>query len=128
MFYIEPFYTNWCQLPILNVTKVLSMHNCLDLKYWEPKQQNELSYSNIQTNSCLFNSLHILGNFACFFVICWVLKNFFENFFHEYHQIVKQFVSRSGPTFKMSGLIWVQTVCQGYQQTTLVGKDLRISS
>ena len=24
----------------------------------------------------------------------------------------------------MSGLIWVQTVCKGYQQTTLVGKEL----
>ena len=26
-----------------------------------------------------------------------------------------------------SGLIWVQTVCQGYQQTTLVDKELRSS-
>ena len=25
---------------------------------------------------------------------------------------------------KMSGLIWVQTVCKGYQQMTLVGKEL----
>ena len=24
----------------------------------------------------------------------------------------------------MSGLIWVQTVCKGYQQTTQVGKEL----
>ena len=24
----------------------------------------------------------------------------------------------------MSGLIWVQTVCKGYQQKTLVGKEL----
>ena len=24
----------------------------------------------------------------------------------------------------LSGLIWVQTVCKSYQQTTLVGKDL----
>ena len=24
----------------------------------------------------------------------------------------------------MSGLIWVQTVCKSYQQTTLVGKEL----
>ena len=27
-----------------------------------------------------------------------------------------------------SGLIWVQTVCQGYQQTTLVDKDYFFSS
>ena len=25
----------------------------------------------------------------------------------------------------MSGLIWVQTVCEGYQQTTLVDKELK---
>ena len=24
----------------------------------------------------------------------------------------------------LSGLIWIQTVCNGYQQTTLVGKEL----
>ena len=24
----------------------------------------------------------------------------------------------------LSGLIWVQTVCKGYEQTTLVGKEL----
>ena len=40
--------------------------------------------------------------------------------YQEYHQSVKQFGSRSGPTF------WVQTVCIGYQQTTLVStKELR---
>ena len=26
----------------------------------------------------------------------------------------------------LSGLIWVQTVCKGYQQTTLVGKEFTI--
>ena len=26
----------------------------------------------------------------------------------------------------MSGLIWVQTVCKGYQQTTLGGKDFNL--
>ena len=26
----------------------------------------------------------------------------------------------------MSGLIWVQTVCKGYQQTTLGGKELKM--
>ena len=25
----------------------------------------------------------------------------------------------------MAGLIWVQTICKGYQQTTLVGKELK---
>ena len=26
----------------------------------------------------------------------------------------------------LSGLIWVQTVCKGYEQTTLVGKELKV--
>ena len=37
---------------------------------------------------------------------------------------VKQFGSR--PDI-LSGLIWVQTVCKGYQQTTLVSKELTCS-
>ena len=42
----------------------------------------------------------------------------------EYYQSVKQFGSRSGTTKIrpdiLSGLIWIQTVCKGYQQTTKV--------
>ena len=34
---------------------------------------------------------------------------------------IKQFVSRSDPTTS-SGLIWVQTVCNGYQQTATAGE------
>ena len=49
--------------------------------------------------------------------------NFFEKFFQEYHQNVKQFGSKSGP----SNRIGVETVCKGYQQTTLAGKELRRS-
>ena len=43
----------------------------------------------------------MLGNFACFFIICGFfsfLIYFLENVFQEYHQSVKQFGSRSGPT------------------------------
>ena len=46
--------------------------------------------------------------------------NFFEFFFEEYHQC-QQVGFRSGPTFSL-GLIRVQTICKGYQQTTLVGR------
>ena len=55
-------------------------------------------------------TLCMLGNFACFFVVCnfFFKINFFKKIFQEYHQSVKKFVSRSGPT--MSGLICVQTV------------------
>ena len=48
--------------------------------------------------------------------------NFFQNllfqkrFFQEHYQGVKRFGSRSG----RSVLIWVQTVCKVYQQTTEV--------
>ena len=28
----------------------------------------------------------------------------------------------------MSGLIWVQTVCKGYQHVTLIGKECKIPS
>ena len=55
----------------------------------------------------IFNSLHT-GFLSS--------GDFFTNVFQEYHQNVKQ-----------SGLIWVQTVCQGYQQTTLVDKELNCS-
>ena len=44
-------------------------------------------------------------------------SNFFEKLFQEYDQSVKQFESRTG-------LIWVQTVCKSYQQTTLGDKEL----
>ena len=48
---------------------------------------------------------------------------FFEKFFQKFYRSVKQIGFRSGPTFcKMSGLIWIQTVCRGYQQAPLVGK------
>ena len=53
--------------------------------------------------------------------------NFFEKFFQEYHQSVKQFGSRSEPTLCiMSGLIWVQTVnCLAPDQAgQMVGSDL----
>ena len=50
--------------------------------------------------------------------------DFFQNrllkkLFQEYYQSVKQLRSRSG-------LIWVQTVCKGYQQKTLGGKEFSI--
>ena len=48
---------------------------------------------------CLYWFFYQLGNFSWFFlVICWFFFkiNFFEKFFQEYHQSVKQFGSRSG--------------------------------
>ena len=71
-----------------------------------------------------------LSNFACFcclwsffvfFFFFLFLINFFKKDFQEYSQGVKEFGSRSGLTFDiLSGLIWVQTICKGYQQMTKV--------
>ena len=46
---------------------------------------------------------------------------FFRKFYQEYHLSVKQFGSNA-----LSSLIWVQIVCISYQQTTLVGKELKV--
>ena len=73
----------------------------------------------------LMLTLCLLGNFACFFVICWFFKiNFLENPF----RITIRVSNSLDPdeAWRLSGLIWVQTVCKGYQQTALVGKELLI--
>ena len=46
----------------------------------------------------------------------------FEKFFQEYHLSVKQIDPDQAR--RLSGLIWVQTVCKGHQQMTLGGKEL----
>ena len=68
-----------------------------------------------------------LGNFACFFCCLLILFkiNFFKNLFQEYHQSIKQFGSRFGKNI-LSGLIWVQTVCKGYKQTSPIGKEVNL--
>ena len=60
----------------------------------------------------------ILVNFACLFVVCWF---FFQDglskiSFRNTLWVSKRFGSRSG----LSVLVWIQTVCKGYQKTTKV--------
>ena len=62
----------------------------------------------------VFHQAAFLSSADFFFKI-----NFLKRIFQKYHQIVKQF----RPDRPSSGLIWVQTVCRGYQQTTLVDKE-----
>ena len=63
----------------------------------------------------------------CCLLIFFFKISFFEKFFQEYHLSVKRFGSRSGLTeHVLSGLIWFQTVCKSYQQTTLVGKESKL--
>ena len=70
-----------------------------------------------------FNIPISLGTFYCFFVVylffCKI--NFFEKFFRVYHQSFQTFWIQIRPDI-LSGLIWIQTVCNCYYQTTLVGK------
>ena len=74
--------------------------------------------------------------FACWVIFQVILSSpdfffkiiffFFVNFFREYYQSVKQFGSISGLIVNGSGLVWVQAVCKGFQQTILVGKYSKI--
>ena len=68
----------------------------------------------------------MLGNFLCFLSSV----DFFQNQF--FRKILSEILSKCQVVWiqirpnKMSGLILVQAVCKGYQQTTLVGKELNI--
>ena len=59
-----------------------------------------------------------IGSFFMFFFTfldIFFKINFFEKFFQEYYQSVNV----------LSGLIWVQTVCKSYQQTSPGYKELK---
>ena len=62
----------------------------------------------------------MLGNFVCFFVICgFFLINFFkQNLSGIPSECLTAWVQIRSD--KNSGLVWVQTVCKGYQQMTKV--------
>ena len=55
--------------------------------------------------------------FCCLLIFFKI--TFFEKVFQEYHLSVKQIESKSG-------LIWVQSVCKSYQQTTQGDKELNV--
>ena len=93
------------------VVFLLQEKACKQNRPWTDCNLSSDERDHIQINN--FLTFGMLGNFACFFVVCgfFFLINFFfkTKTFQEYHQSVKQFGSRSGPTF-----------CKGYQQTTKV--------
>ena len=70
-------------------------------------------------------TLSPLGNFSCFFLSS---ADFFQN--QLFRKILSGIPSECQTDLIqirpniLSGLIWVQSVCKGYQQTTLVGKEL----
>ena len=54
----------------------------------------------------------ILGNFACFFIVCGVFQiQYFKIIFQEYHQSLKQFWIQIRSDV-LSDRIWVQAVCK----------------
>ena len=67
----------------------------------------------------------ILGNFSFFFCHLLIFSN------QLFKKILSGIPSECQTVWTLirsddsSGLIWVQTVCQGYQQGTLVNKELR---
>ena len=70
-------------------------------------------------------TLCMLGNFACFFVVCGY---FFKlTFLQKYLSGIPSECQTVWIQIKpgvLPGLIWVQTVCKGYQQTTKVATSM----
>ena len=88
--------------------------SCLPWKCINPLNSSETTFSDKYAqmgDASNHLTICMLGNFACSFVKCGFKIKFFKKMLQEYHQSVKQFGSRSGPT---------QTVCKGYQQMTKV--------
>ena len=86
------------------------------MSHWDDSfeyQQHMFWLRNKKTNFKIRTYLE-----ACYFFANWVIFHAFLSS-ADFDFSVKQFGSSSGGT-KMSGLIWVQTVCKGYLQTTIV--------
>ena len=70
-------------------------------------------------------ALCLLSNFACFFVVCWFFQNqLFQKILSGIPSECQTVLMQIRPDI-LSGLIWIQTICKGYQQTTLVCKELK---
>ena len=74
-------------------------------------------------------TLCMLGNFACFFVVCgfFFKINFFKKNLTGIPSECQIVWIQIRPEIFLLDLIWVQTVCKGYQQTTKLppaGKEL----
>ena len=74
------------------------------------------SFENVSIPHML--TICMLGNFACVFIICEsILKLTFSNNLSVIPSECQTFWIQIGPDVLL-GLIWVQTVSKGYQQTT----------
>ena len=70
-------------------------------------------------------TLYLLRNFACFFVasLLFFKINFFEKNISGIPSVCQTFWIQIRPDI-LSGVIWMQTVCKGYPQTTHKDKGL----
>ena len=105
--------------------------NCFDciassihkvLKKMKNLAKNKTYFLRIVVFACL--TLCPLGNFFCLFVVCWFFSRstFMKNSFKNHSECQTVWIQIRPDV--ASGLIWVQTVCKSYQQTTLGGEEL----
>ena len=94
-----------------------------DISFQSSASNGLMDKSNIILNFCTLRikcfelTLCLLGTFSEFFVLCcFFSKSTFSSMCQTVWIQIRPDI--------LSGLIWVQTVCKGYQQTTLVGKEL----
>ena len=107
-------------------TLSLYLRYLIDIKNYSQKintcrrhTHENLKFYSLASTAVL--TLCILGNFACFFCHLWIfLKNELiqKNLFGIPSEC--QIVWIQIRPDVLSGLIWVQTACKGYQQTTKV--------
>ena len=92
---------------------------------WAPIERHWPNRGASSERENIFNINCLLGNFASFFFV--VCHFFFQNLF--FRKIILGIPLECQAVWiqirpdVMSGLMWVQTVCKGYQQTTLTGKE-----
>ena len=75
---------------------------------------------------CLLGNLNDFLSSADFFQNSTFPKNSFRNTLRLSNRLDSDLARRFLGKKKTSGLIWVQTVCKGYQQTKLVGKQFNL--
>ena len=88
---------------------------------WGSQQARDL-YSLKGKSSNVSNKLilSLQGNFSYFLSSADIFQ--IQLFFFKFSECLTVWIQIRSDIF--SGLIWVQTVCKGYQQTTLAGKVL----
>ena len=89
--------------------------------FWLRNKKKYFSITHSKLKSCVSHCL--LGNIACFLSSAGCFQN------HLFWKIISEIPSWSNSwdpdqTDIFSGLIWDQTVCKSYQQTTLLGNEL----